>query len=216
MSTSHWPLFDVRITTPRLELAPPDQATALALIDLAAQGIHDPGFMPFMVPWTAVESPRRERESFQYYARCWADWKPEAWDLPFAVRCEGELVGVQGIKANDFARRHTFETGSWLGQAHQGAGLGQEMRAAVVHFGFEGLGAWRAETSAFHDNHSSLGVTRAIGYEPNGDELMVRGDLDQAELMLDFKLERAQWQRRRRDDIVIAGLEPCLDFFGAR
>ena len=30
-----------------------------------------------------------------------------------------------------------------------------------------------------------------------------------------FKLERVDWERRRRDDIVIENLEPCLPLFGA-
>jgi len=34
-------LFELRVTTPRLELRPPDQTTVRALIDLARRGIHD-------------------------------------------------------------------------------------------------------------------------------------------------------------------------------
>jgi RimJ/RimL family protein N-acetyltransferase len=212
VTTPHWPLLDLRVVTPRLELRPPDQATALALIDLATKGIHDPGSMPFANPWTEIESPRRERESFQYYARTWAEWTPEHWQLPFGVWVGDELVGLQTILADGFARRRTFETGSWVSQARQGEGIGKEMRAAVVHFGFAGLGADRAETSAFFDNHSSQAVTRAIGYEANGDRLFVRGE--GSARMLDFKLERGRWEASRRHDITITGLEPCLELFG--
>lgn len=213
MTTPHWPLLDVRVRTPRLELRAPDQVTALALIDLAARGIHDPAFMPFMHPWTAIESPRRERESFQFYARCWAEWTPERWQLPFSVWVDDELVGVQGIKAEDFSARGTVETGSWLSRARQGEGIGKEMRAAVLHFGFAGLGAARAETGAFHDNPSSLSVTRSLGYEPNGDRRLVRGETTAR--MLEFKLERDRWETTRRGDIEIRGLEACLELFGA-
>jgi RimJ/RimL family protein N-acetyltransferase len=213
MTTSYWPLLDVRVTTPRVELRAPDQATVLALIQLAADGIHEPGFMPFAHPWTLVPSPRRERESFQFYARCWAEWSPANWQLPFSVWAGDELVGVQGILGVDFAGRGTVETGSWLGQAHQGKGLGKEMRAAVLHFGFAGLGARRAETGAFHDNPRSLGVTAALGYEPNGSHLRPRDG--EPTPSLDFALDRASWERRRRDDIEIQGLDECLDMFGA-
>ena len=42
------------------------------------------------------------------------------------------------------------------------------MRAAVLGFAFDGLGAQVAETSAFLDNAASNGVSRALGYEENG------------------------------------------------
>ena len=212
MSPHHWPLLELRVTTPRLELRPPDQATACALVDLAARGIHDPDFMPFERPWTRRPSPAFERESFQYFSRCWAGWTAQRWELPFAVWVDGEVVGVQGIDATDFAGRRTFTTGSWLGRDHQGQGLGKEMRAAVLHFGFEGLGADRAETGAFHDNAPSLAVTRALGYEPNGDEIKLRDD--EPTRCLAFKMGRDTWLRRRRDDIAVSGLADCLDLFG--
>jgi len=213
MSGSHWPLLDLRVVTPRVELRPPDQDTVLALIDLAAEGIHDPDFMPFERPWTLRPSPERERESFQFYARCWATWSPEAWGLPFSVWVDGELVGVQSIIGNDFARTRTFSSGSWLGRAHQGKGIGKEMRSALLHFGFDGLGAARAETGAFSDNASSLGVTASLGYQPNGDVLKPRGDsLDRC---LAFKLDRADWLPRRRGDIDVVGLDACREMFGA-
>ncbi len=39
-------------------------------------------------------------------------------------------------------------TGSWLGRAHQGRGLGKEMRQAALHIIFAGLGAQQAVTRA--------------------------------------------------------------------
>jgi RimJ/RimL family protein N-acetyltransferase len=210
-STPHWPLLALSVRTPRIELRPPDESTVLALIDLASQGIHDADSMPFLRPWTRLPSPQRERESFQFYARCWAEWTVDRWQLPFAVWVDGEPVGVQAILGEDFPRRRTFSSGSWLGRDHQGQGIGKEMRAAMLHFGFDGLGARRAVTGAFHDNTRSLGVTAALGYEPNGDALEWREDhLDRC---LDFKLDRDDWQRSRRDDIVIEGLDACRDLF---
>ncbi len=83
----------------------------------------------------------------------------------------------------------------------------------MLHFGFEGLGALRAETGAFHDNAPSLAVTAAMGYEPNGDGLKMRdGEPTQC---LEFKLDRRRWLPDRRDDIAIEGLDACRDLFGA-
>jgi hypothetical protein len=65
-----WPLFDLRVVTPRLELRYIDDELATALSTLAARGVHDPGFMPFSIPWTEVEPPLQQRNTMQYYWPC--------------------------------------------------------------------------------------------------------------------------------------------------
>jgi hypothetical protein len=52
MAPSHWPLADLRLQTPDLELRWPSLDDLHALADLAAAGIHDPEVQPFMVAWT--------------------------------------------------------------------------------------------------------------------------------------------------------------------
>ena len=209
----HWPLFELRVLTPRLELRYPDDETAAALADRAASGVHDPDTMPFAMPWTDVKPPELQRNSMQYIWRTRAEWTADAWDLPMAVVVDGEAVGVQGMTAKRFKLRRSFETGSWLAQSVQGQGIGKEMRAAMLHLGFAGLGADWAHTGAWHDNHASLGVTRALGYTPNGETVDVRRN-ETGETMLGFRMSRADWEARRRDDIVIENLEPCLPLFG--
>jgi RimJ/RimL family protein N-acetyltransferase len=135
------------------------------------------------------------------------------WRLSFAVLEAGTIIGTQDLRADDFARVRTVRTGSWLGQEYQGRGNGKEMRAAVLHLAFAGLGALIAQTSAFADNAASLGVTRALGYVPDGEELVVRRG--SASRHLRFRLERDEWELRRRDDITLERLGPCLPVLGA-
>ena len=71
------------------------------------------------------------------------------------------LIGAQDVRAHDFAVLRTVSTGSWLGREHQGRGRGREMRAAVLHLAFAGLGCLIAQTAAYADNGPSLGVSRA-------------------------------------------------------
>ena len=52
MASSHWPLTDLRLQTPELELRWPSLNDLDALADLAAAGVHDPEVQPFMVAWT--------------------------------------------------------------------------------------------------------------------------------------------------------------------
>ncbi len=213
MPDPYWPLFDLRVRTPRLELRPVDQELMYALVALASAGIHDPATMPFTHPWTNEPSPGRERHSLQHYWRKWADWSPEDWHLSIAVLVDGEVVGAQDLFARQFARRRSVETGSWLGRAHQGHGLGLEMRAAVLHLAFAGLGAEAATSGAYTDNAPSVAVSRALGYADNGVDVAPRRDaVGQIRL---FRLTREEWESRRRDDIEIEGLEACRELFGA-
>ena len=48
------------------------------------------------------------------------------------------------------------------------------MRAAVLLFAFDHLGAIAARSAAFPDNPSSLGVSRRLGYHPDGTETVAR------------------------------------------
>lgn len=207
-----WPFFDLRVRTPRLELRLPTDDDLDALADLAAAGTHDPDAMPFANPWTVQEQPALQRGLLQWFWRSRAELSADNWYLGFCVREGDEIVGVQGVLAEQFPVRRTVRTDSWLGKAHQGRGIGKEMRAAVLHFAFGSLGADYAATEAFEDNPSSLGVTGALGYEPNGEGVLVRHG--EAARLLNFLLTREKWERQRRDDITVEGIEECLPLLG--
>jgi RimJ/RimL family protein N-acetyltransferase len=115
------------------------------------------------------------------------------------------------MNAEHFATLRSVHTGSWLGLAHQGRGLGKEMRQAILHLAFAGLGAQEAHSGAFFDNEASRATSRAVGYQPNGEALGPRRD--GVARVLNVRIDRATWEERRRDDIELVGLEGCLDMF---
>ena len=207
-----WPLFDLEVRTPRLTLRYPDDALMVELATLARSGVHDPEEMPFTVPWTDAASPEREWNSYRYWWQCRAATTPEHWDIELAVIVDGEVVGVQGLTADEFVKRRTFMSGSWLGRAFQGRGTGKEMRAAILHLGFAGFGAEIATTGAWSDNARSLAVTSRLGYEANGIDRALKRDAP-ADLMR-FRMTRAHWETIRRDDIELVGIEACLPLLG--
>ncbi len=209
----HWPLFGLRLRTPRLELRYPDDDLAAEVAELAARGITEPGRRPFLRNWHEVPPPHLQRNILQHLWRARGSWSPSSWVCPLVVVTGGEVVGLQGVEADGFAVRRTVGSGSWLGRSHQGRGLGTEMRAAMLHLAFAGLGAARAESGAWHDNAASLGVSRRLGYQENGEEWLLRGDRPDREIRL--VLARERWEQHRRDDIELVGLDPCLPFFGA-
>ena len=208
-----WPFFDLRVATPRLELRPIDDETGVQLAQLAAKGIHDPGVMPFAFDWTDVPSPQLERNTLQFYWRTRAELSPQAWSLNLAVVVDGEVVGTTGLMGSQFSITRVFETGSWLGAAHQGRGIGKEMRVATLHLGFIGLGGVLATTAAFDDNGPSLGVTRSLGYTENGRAAKVRRGVPATSLL--FQMSREYFDEHlRRDDVTLIGVEPCLPVLG--
>jgi len=127
-------------------------------------------------------------------------------------------VGLQGISGHDFAVTRRVSTGSWLGQAYQGRGIGTQMRAAVLYLAFAGLNAQHAVSSAYESNVASLAVSRRLGYADDGiDVLAIRG---RPVVLRRLRLDRTTWQGsqdapdERAVPVEIAGLEPCLPHFG--
>jgi RimJ/RimL family protein N-acetyltransferase len=206
-----WPLFGLSVRTPRVELRYPSDTDLLALAGLSGD-IHDADFLPFSGTWSLLPDGERERTVLQYHWGRRGDWSPMMWRLGLVAVVGGEVVGMQATHGDDFAITRTVTTGSWLGRAHQGQGVGSEMRAAVLHLAFAGLGAERAETDAVEDNGPSLGVTTKLGYRPNGDQIDATNG--KRTRLLRFVLDRPDWEAIRRDDIEVVGLDACLPLFG--
>jgi RimJ/RimL family protein N-acetyltransferase len=208
---SYWPLFDLVIRTPRLEIRLPREDEFGALLAVIEDGIHDPSTMPFRNPWTDLPRARRERESAQWWWRQRAEWSVDNWSYVGAVYVDGQVVGVQDMQAAHFAQLRSVTTGSWLGRRHQGQRLGKEMRQAILHLAFAGLGAEEALSGAFDDNAPSLGTSRAVGYLDNGEQRAARRD--GVGRLVNLRMDRERWSTAHRDDIALSGLEDCLDMF---
>ncbi|KRF05704.1 hypothetical protein ASH00_09645 [Arthrobacter sp. Soil782] len=203
-----WPLFGLELRTPRLSLTPVRDEQLPELINAVLDGIHDPAKMPFGVPWT--DAPRdvliRETVKHQWRQRCSVE--PGSWTINFAVSFEGRVVGMQDVSARDFQLLRTIHSGSWLTQSVQSRGLGKEMRAAILLFAFDHLGAAAALSEAADWNAASRGVSHSLGYGPNGvSELVARpGEVTrQVHLRLQADgFNRPEWTLR------VEGLEPVL------
>ncbi|GAA3241614.1 GNAT family N-acetyltransferase [Nonomuraea helvata] len=206
----HWPLTELSITTPRLVLRFPSLADLDELGDRAAEGIHEEGFMPFFVPWSETDPAERARNAIQYQFRTWGAFTAADWSVEFAVVFEGQVVGVQGIMAKDFPVTREVKTGSWLGRRFHGRGIGTEMRRAVLHLAFAGLGARHAATEAFEDNHPSLAVTRKLGYQDDG--IFMHSRKSEPVATRRFRMLREDWTES--PGFEIHNLAPCLPLFG--
>src|ERR1700709_1182424 len=141
---THWPLLDLVVRTPLLDLRPVREADMWDLMELADRGIHDPATMPFLIPWTDLPDRERHISSAQFYWGCWANWTADDWRLPFVVRYDGATVGSSDLRGQRVGEQREVETGSWIGREFQGQGLGTEMRHAALHLAFAGLDAGAA------------------------------------------------------------------------
>ncbi|MCP1503639.1 RimJ/RimL family protein N-acetyltransferase [Curtobacterium herbarum] len=162
-----WPLFGLELRTPRLVLRPVRDQDLPALAQAALDGIHNSDRMPFGFPWTDA-SPEELPRNLATYQWSLRQVSPQNWTIQFAVILDDEVIGAQDLAAFNFADRRTVNSGSWLTRRAQGKGVGTEMRAALLLFAFDTLGAEWAESSAAAWNTPSLTVSYKLGYEPNG------------------------------------------------
>jgi RimJ/RimL family protein N-acetyltransferase len=204
-----WPVRRIVVRAPTFELRVPDEADLEAAAQIAARGIYDPQnrFIPRspVAGWTDLPSPDAERAFLQYVWAALADWRPERWNLLMVAVVDERVIGVQEIGAKDAAISRTVSTGSWIGREHQRQGWGTEMRRAVLHLAFTGLGADYAESAAWEANAASLGVSRAMGYQENG--TTIRAFDGRRQRQLNLILPRTAFVQST-DDIEIAGLRP--------
>jgi RimJ/RimL family protein N-acetyltransferase len=206
MGSSIWPLFDLELRTPQLTLRVPRDEDLPGLLDAVDAGIHDPDEMPFARAWTDQEPGIRRITSVQHYWETRAAWKPEQWDLMLAVFVDDRPIGIQHMAGKDFRLLRTVDTGSWLTRAEQGKGYGKQMRTAALHLAFEELGAVRAESGAYTDNHSSAGVSRALGYRENG--LTWHAPRGEARQAVRYLLTEEDWRSRPPYcDVTVSGLD---------
>lgn len=174
MSVPPLPLLSLVVRCGDLELRGITDDLLGPLADLAVAGVHDPATMPFLLPWTDAPAATLPLAFAQFHWGRRAAFRPDDWHAELAVLHRGELVGVQGASACDFRLARTAETGSWLGRAHQGRGLGTQMRRVMCTLLLDHLGAEQVTSSAFVDNHASLAVSRRLGYRDNGEVRDVR------------------------------------------
>lgn len=212
MLSDFWPLFGLTVRTPRLELRLPRDHELADLAALAARGVHHPEERPFLTPWTAGDPQDRARFVLQEHWRQLGTWSAGAWRLGFGVFLDGQPLGIVTLRARDFPVVREVTTASWLGLEHQRKGYGTEARAGLLTLAFDRLDAAAARTEVFQDNHSSQGVSRRLGYEPDGISRDARGD----EVLVSdrLRLTRQKWQAQPRTDYDVTGFDACRAAFG--
>ena len=207
-----WPLRHLTLCTARLVLRPDDDEGLYELAALALRGVHPAEQMPFSIAWTDQAPDDLVRGALQHHWAARAQLAPSDWRINFLVRHDGRVIGSQGLTAKDFVITREVSTGSWLGMAHQRQGFGTEMRAAVLLFAFDHLGARTARSGAFSDNPASLRVSERLGYHRDGSNARARRGQRATEIRMRLdaaRLVRPEWT------LEVESLEGCRKLLGA-
>ena len=204
-----YPILDVRVSTPTLELrgATDDLLDQLADVVRAGKTHADPA--PYDDPISLYE-PDPDLRVAKWLRAIWhgrGKVEPDSWRLYFVVVVDGQPVGMQDLIGVSFSTFRTVTSFSWLATDHRRRGLGHEMRAAILHLAFDGLGAKEASSDAFVDNHGSNAISRDLGYEPNGSDWATRHG--EPALLNRWRLTRDNWEQRRRDNIHLHNIDAC-------
>ncbi|MEJ8278773.1 GNAT family N-acetyltransferase [Pseudonocardia spirodelae] len=170
-----WPMAGLVLRTPRLELRIEDDASLRELVTAVhVSGIHPASEMPFRMPWTEADPRYLGRGMLQYAWSNRVRASPEWWTLAFVVRAGGRVIGLQDVVGDRFGVRREVATGSYLVRHAQGRGHGTEMRAAVLAFAFDHLGAHSARSEYTAGNGASAAVSARLGYRPDGTTTLVQ------------------------------------------
>ncbi len=211
--SSYAPL-NVEVSTPLIELrgATDEHIEALAPLVAAGKATADPA------PWddpSAFYEPDPDARVEQWMQGIWrarGTVRSELWRLQFVVFVDGSPIGQQDLTGHDFGDFGIVESTSWVSSDHRGRGIGTEMRSAILHLAFEGLGASEAHSEGAVGNVASNTVSERLGYQPNG----VAWATHRGEPVLGrrWRLVRQDWQTRRRDDIALRGVDECRRTLG--
>jgi RimJ/RimL family protein N-acetyltransferase len=176
-------------------------------------GVHRPDERPFLTPWTDGTPQERARIILRDHWDQLAGWSTDSWSLGFGVFRQGEPLGAVTLRARDFVVVREVATFSWLGLDYQGQGFGTEARVGLLTLAFEHLGAVAARTEVFQDNYASQGVSRKLGYQPDGISVDARGSESVASDRL--RLTRDDWARRsHRPEVTVKGFPACREMLG--
>lgn len=206
--------LNVLVSTPRLQLraATDERLEALAPLVAAGKATADPP--PWDDPSAFYESDPDERVNrwLQAVWRGRGTVRSDAWRLSFVAFVHDEPVGQQDLTGHDFNDFGTVESSSWVAAGRRGQGIGTEMRAAILHLAFEGLGAREAHSEGAVDNAGSNTVSERLGYERNG--LAWATHQGKPVLGQRWRLTREDWLTGRRSDIGLTDVAKCREVLG--
>ena len=200
-----WPLFDLAVRTPRLELRLPTDAELLPLIDVARAGIHDPEVMPFYEPWTDVEGEAFDRALLAFHWSSRTRLAPDDWALVLGIFVDGAFAGEINLNSIHRGAFQSAYIGYWIDERVAGNGYMPESVVLVLRFGFEQLGLHRMQIAIIPRNANSRRVVDKLGLREEGVALRYLEINGEWEDHVRYAITSEEWETRR-DELSAAWL----------
>lgn len=172
----YWPPFALHLRSGDMELSPVRDSDLPELAAIASGGVRRDDVQAFFVDWDSGNDAQIARSLAQYHWDTRASLTVDSWTIEFTVRVGGEVIGIQGVSAQQYPLTRTVSTGSWLSKDQQGRGFGTRMRSLVVGAFIREFAARRFDTGYIDGNIASRRVSEKIGYSPNGTRTVLSQD----------------------------------------
>lgn len=190
-----WPHAGLSISVGHMRLCWATDDMLAALAELAAEGEQPPQEHPFHSEWSLASPVERARWVLQQQWKHRGNVTEGVLNFQLAVLYKDEPVGLQIARSVDWQTTRVAETGAWLGHKYQRQGWGTQMRALICELLFNGFDALEVHSASFVDNHGAIGVSRKLGFSPNGTVWADRaGERVEVER---FRLPKEKWAQRR-------------------
>lgn len=147
----------------RVMLLPVAGKLVNAALESAMQG-------PLYRTWDMYLHTAKAKADFRaHHADAAALWHPDDWRLNLAAMASDPwtangVVGVQTLRATDFANTRTVHMAMWVGASHQRRGGAKIMGQAAISFAHHHLGATTLVHETHPSNAASCALAESLGY----------------------------------------------------
>lgn len=149
-----------RLTTRRLSLVATDRSLAPGLNRAIRASLDE------LRPWMAWANDPTPEETRSFTLGAEENWERlSGWN--FTILHDGDPAGTVGVDQYQ-PMLEQAQLGYWLRSDLAGRGYMKEAAKAVVDFAFEDIGLHRLELHASPDNHASVRVAEALGFQREG------------------------------------------------
>ncbi|WP_150461128.1 GNAT family N-acetyltransferase [Nesterenkonia ebinurensis] len=212
-----WPVFGLRIISPRLILRQVRETDFGAYVAAASSGIMKGPRNSFASPWDENTPTDIAKNSLTWLWSRRPAIGPDSWYLMLAVfvrsedGSEGPLIGMQDVWAEKYRVLRSLETASWLRADQQGKGYGKEQRAAALLWAFDHFDAEYAQSGAYDWNEPSKRVSESLGYFQCGTKRVTDAHGKQPEWEIAYRMAKSDFIRPSWS-VKVEGNELLKDF----
>jgi len=125
------------------------------------------GQRPYLGKWLPFVEFTKDFSDVEAFIKSVVNAPESSFEFVFTIRKIDEIIGLISFKNTDFRDKKT-EIGYWLSQEYQGNGIMTLSVTTLCNFAFNTLKLNRIEIKCAIENHSSIAVTKKLGFTYEG------------------------------------------------